>query len=110
WLTRGRDPGNVNIAAVEWNPPKDLTPAEVGTLVDEMCDTQDIVSTLVDLAVRGYVRIEELPPKGFVFSAKDYKFTSLKERSEWPKLKGHEVRFLEGFFSNGDEVTLQDLK
>lgn len=110
WMARGRDPGNVQIAGVEWNPPKDLTPAEVGTLVDENCDTQDIVSTLVDLAVRGYLRIEELSPAGFIFSAKDYMFSSLKARSEWVQLKDHEQRFLEALFTSGDKVTLKDLK
>ena len=36
-----------------------LTPAEVGTLIDNSADMRDITATLVDLAVRGYIYIDE---------------------------------------------------
>ena len=42
------------------NRPTDLTPAEVGTLIDEQVDLRDISATIIDLAVRGYLKIEEL--------------------------------------------------
>jgi len=45
-----------------YEPPKyenqPLTPAEVGTLVDEKLDPRDITSTIVGLAVKGYIQIE----------------------------------------------------
>jgi len=59
WYTRGRDP-QVGSVVPRYEPPPDLAPAEVGTLVDNTPDTRDIVATLVDLAVRGYLKIEEI--------------------------------------------------
>ena len=44
---------------VRYEPPKGLTPAETGTMMDERVDMRDITATLVDLAVRGILIIEE---------------------------------------------------
>ena len=60
WFTRGRDP-QVGSVAVQYEPPAGLTPGEVGTLVDEEADMRDITASIVDLAVRGYLTIEERP-------------------------------------------------
>lgn len=59
YLTAGRDP--VLVATPEYlsEPPGNLPPAVVGGLVDETVDLHDIMSTLLDLAVRGYLVIEE---------------------------------------------------
>ncbi|MEM8874342.1 MAG: DUF2207 domain-containing protein [Planctomycetota bacterium] len=59
WLVRGRDEGANDAVPVEWDPPADMTPAEVGILIDEVCHTHDIIATVIDLAVRGYIRIEQ---------------------------------------------------
>ena len=42
-----------------YEPPPGMTPAEAGTLLDDSIDPRDITSTMVDLAVRGYMKIEE---------------------------------------------------
>lgn len=38
-----------------------IRPGEVGTLVDERVDPVDVTATLLDLAIRGHLRITELP-------------------------------------------------
>jgi hypothetical protein len=58
WYTRGRDP-RVGPVAVQYAPPDGMTPAEAGTLVDDDAAMRDITATIVDLAVRGYLVIEE---------------------------------------------------
>ena len=45
--------------AVEFQPPDGLRPGQVGTLLDERADPLDVSATVVDLAVHGYLRIEE---------------------------------------------------
>ncbi len=109
---RINDPEGHKAIAVEWNPPKDLSPAEVGTLVDENCDTQDIVSTLVDLAVRGYLQIKEIEAPTFLFfSNKDYEFVRVSSNKGDDILLPHERQFLNALFG-GDKpsVKLSDLK
>ena len=61
---------------VQYEPPAQMTPAEPGTLLDEQPDMRDITATLVDLAVRGYLHIEETETSEFfgLFSNKEYVF------------------------------------
>ena len=54
WYYKGRDPDPGRSVAPQYEPPKDMTPAEAGTLLDDSLDPRDITSTVVDLAVRGY--------------------------------------------------------
>ncbi len=106
WSKRGRDPRLEPIVA-RFEPPEDLSAAEVGTLIDHRPDLRDISATLVDLAVRGYLHIEELD-KGD--DERDYRLTSLK-RGGWPSLQAHEREILEGLFSGGKStVKISDLK
>jgi len=99
WRRRGKDPERRSIM-VEYEPPDDLSPAEVGTLVDHKAEMHDITATLVDLAVRGYLTIEEKEKRGFlgIGGSKDYTFHQRRPRSEWTQLRPHERRYLSGLF------------
>lgn len=111
WRERGRDPELAPIA-VRYEPPDQMTPAELGTLFDGTPDMRDITATIVDLAVRGFVHIEERDTEGFLgfFSGKGYVFTLKKPRGEWSALKPHERDLLEAMFGAKDSVSLADLK
>ncbi|HZD78819.1 MAG TPA: DUF2207 domain-containing protein [Actinomycetota bacterium] len=97
WRRRGRDPAERAIT-VRWEPPPDISPAEAGTLVDHRADMPDIVATLVDLAVRGVVVIEEREKGGFLSFGKDYAFHLMKPSPQWDDLADHEREFLNGLF------------
>lgn len=47
--------------AVAFAPPPGLTPGLVGTVVDGKADLRDVTATLIDLAVRGHLKIVALP-------------------------------------------------
>lgn len=64
WYTRGKDPKVGIVPEYLSEPPSNLPPAIVGTLIDERADLRDILSTIVDLARRGYIVIEERQEKG----------------------------------------------
>ncbi len=114
WSATGRDEDRNKAVAVDWNPPKELTPAEVGTLIDERCDLHDVTSTMVDLAVRGHLKIKELKTNNFFFlSNKDYEFTKTDPPKTDTELIAHEIRFLAAMFSSqeaGTVTTLSQLK
>lgn len=82
WYNRGRDPKVRESIAVAYEPPKfdqrPLTPAEVGTLLDEKLDPRDITSTMVGLAVKGYIQIEETKEKGLLLDSADYYLKKVK--------------------------------
>src|SRR6266581_5822946 len=42
-------------------PPEDIPPGQAGTLLDGVANPRDVTGTIVDLAVRGYLRIEDAP-------------------------------------------------
>ena len=113
WYTRGRDP-RVGPIAVQYAPPDGISPAEAGTLVDETAAMRDITATIVDLAVRGYIVIEEKDKPGMMglVHNKDYVFHLKKGTKEWSGLKSHELVLLAGIFSNGvlPDVDLSSLQ
>ncbi|TMB60236.1 MAG: DUF2207 domain-containing protein [Deltaproteobacteria bacterium] len=110
WYTRGRDP-RLRPIVPRYQPPDGLSPAETGTLVDNRADMRDITATLVDLAVRGFLVIEERDREGLLglWSSKD--FTLRQQKAQPGDLKPHERAVLDGIFSGrGDAVELSDLK
>ncbi len=110
WRKHGKDPERRAIAPA-YEPPDNMTPAEVGTLVDHKPDLHDITATLVDLAVRGYLVIEERTDKVLgLFSSTGYGFQLKKPRSEWNQLRPHERKMLDAVFESGDHVEDDDLK
>lgn len=86
WNARGRDPKVKEAVTVMYEPPKynnvPLTPGEVGTLVDEKLDPRDITSTIVGLAVKGYIKIEESKTEGLILDSTDYYLAKVKEHDE----------------------------
>ncbi|HEX3621311.1 MAG TPA: DUF2207 domain-containing protein [Acidimicrobiales bacterium] len=91
---------------VEFVPPDHLRPGQIGTLVDERATTLDVTATIVDLAVRGYLRIDEIPKKG-LFGKPDWRLTKLKPGDD---LRPYEQSLLNGLFQSGDETTLGALR
>jgi uncharacterized membrane protein len=102
WYTRGRGP-RAGPVAVQYTPPDGISPAEAGTLVDERAAMRDITATIVDLAVRGYIVIQEIEKSQMLglLHNKDYVFHLKKAPGEWAGLKAHELVLLAGIFSNG---------
>ncbi len=112
WRRVGRDPRRQPIA-VQYEPPESLTPAEAGTLMDYSADMRDITATVVDLAVRGHLRIEEQDERALLGLVKrrDYVFRRLEPSPGANALQPHERRVLDGIFADGrPEVELSDLE
>jgi Predicted membrane protein (DUF2207) len=111
WWYKGRDPDPGVSVAPMYEPPYGISPAEAGTLLDDSMHPRDITSTMVDLAVRGYIKIEETAEKILVFTHKDYVFHLLKARDQWgADLAPHERVMLENVFAGGDDTRLSSLK
>ncbi len=111
WWRWGRDPDPGVSVAPMYEPPFGISPAEAGTLMEDKIHPRDITSTLIDLAVRGYLKIEETQEKVLVFHHKDYIFHLLKPRDQWGSdLSPHERVMLENVFTGGDEIRLSSLK
>jgi uncharacterized membrane protein len=110
WWMKGRDPDPGMSVAPMYGPPEKMGPAEVGTLIDGSVDPRDITSVLVDLAVRGYVKIVETQHKGFLSSTKDYEFHLLKDPSQWNDLTDYERAMLQQVFAGGQVTLLSSMR
>jgi uncharacterized membrane protein len=113
WWTKGRDPKPDISVAPMYEPPKGMTAAEVGTLVDDAVHPRDITATLVELAVKGFIKIEETESKALLLTHRDYIFHSLKEPGSWSSgdLEAHERLMLNHLFAGGaTEIRLSDLR
>jgi len=117
---RGRDemfagltPGNVPVEgepapvekvnsipfAVQFTPPKGVLPGMIGTLFDEKADTRDVTATLVDLAARGFWRIEQPDPRG------DFQIVRLAPPQG---LTPYEQLLYDALFGDGSSVVTKD--
>jgi uncharacterized membrane protein YgcG len=92
---------------VEFVPPDDLRPGQVGVLVDFEAHPLDVTATIIDLAVRKYLVIEEVNSDK-KWLGNDWKLTKVQEPDD--KLKGYEQELMKGLFRDGKEVQLSDLK
>lgn len=110
WHKWGRDPDPGISVAPMYEPPKGLSPAESGTLLEDKIHPRDITSTIVDLAVRGFIKIEETQDKALVFHHKDYIFHLLIPREKWDGLQPHERVMLENISVDGEQTRLSALK
>lgn len=75
WWRHGREPDVGSIVPM-WHRPERLPPGAAGTLVDQQADMDDVVATLLDLAVRGYIRIREVEPAGLLGVVDEDSFTA----------------------------------
>ena len=86
--------------AVQFTPPRGARPGEVGVLVDSTANNVDITATMIDLAVRGHLRIEQQ-------GKKDWTFVQLGGRDQ---LVGYEQNLLSKLFQHGSTVTTDELR
>ena len=92
-------PDDLNVA-VQFHPPKNATPGEIGTLMDANADFIDVSSSIIDLAVRGYLVIT---------AQKDGDHLLTRTEKDQRELAYYERKLLSRLFQSGDEVTLKEL-
>ncbi len=59
WFKRGRDAKGTGIIVPQYGPPDNLIPMEVGIINDFKLEGVEITATIIDLAIRGYIKIIE---------------------------------------------------
>jgi uncharacterized membrane protein YgcG len=85
-----------------------MTPAEMGTLIDERAHPADLTATVLDLAVRGHLEIVEHEATGFLFlNASDYE---LVRRPSAEPLRPFERALLDALLGGQDRVRVSSLK
>lgn len=101
WYTRGRDPKVGPVPEYLSEPPTKLRPGLVGTLLDEKADMRDVISTIVDLAQRGYIVIEETQNEGIFGIGRSSTFTFKRTDKPMTDLRDFEMRVVNAVFKGG---------
>ena len=124
WRRHGKEPP-IGSVVPQWRPSDELRPGTAGALADQRADMDDVIATILDLAVRGFVRIVEVPPEiplglepdslggkilgGVAGRRKDWELVRLKPGDE-AGLRDFERQTLTGIFDGAANRRLSDLK
>ncbi|MGW5875258.1 DUF2207 domain-containing protein [Nocardiopsis terrae] len=91
---------------VRFAPPDGVHPGQIGTLVNETVDITDLTGAVLDLAVRGYIRLEELPQEHF--TSVDWRLVRL-DGPPGKSLLSHEWLLLDALFGDQRTVRLSEV-
>lgn len=105
WYVKGREPRGRGTIVVEFEPPDDLCPTEVGLLFDNKIQNKEITATIIDLAVKKYIKIIEK-------KVSRYELVLLKKDFiNDPKLKNYEKTILRKIFPpDKEKIDINDLE
>ncbi len=103
WKIYGRD--DKVVETVEFYPPEGMNSAELSFLYNGNVDDKGIISLLIYLANKGYLKIEDLGTKNFLYG-NNFRITKLKE---YAGNNENERIFFNGLFKRKDSVTNEDL-
>ncbi len=99
----------VSVAA-RYEPAEDLPPAEAGYLADGHLDHRDLAAMLLDLARRGFIRIEAgRPDEGLPYPGPDFVLRLLKPMDQWKGAADYEHTMLFHTFYGGQWTKLSSL-
>jgi len=91
-----------------YQPLTELTPGEAGAILDEKVDSRDVISEIIDLARKKYLKIVPISSGKFIFKSRDFVFIKLKEGDE--TLPAHQKYLHDKIFKTGGEVKMSKLK
>ncbi len=98
WFLFGRD--EMLVTPVCFMPPYDMSPAELGYIIDDAVDDRDIISLFFYWADKGYITIEEKEKDEFIF-------TKIKDLPEETPEYQHTV--FSRLFRSGTEASTKKL-
>ena len=104
WARYGKD--DKIFIKPEYEAPKGCNSLDVGFFYSGKANSTDVLSLIVYLANKGYIKIEEIEEKGILSKNKSFKFIKVKD---YDGKDENERMFLKGLFASGNEVVKKDL-
>lgn len=119
WYFKNKRKERFGKPAVNFDFPQDqfkkrIGPAEAGIMDTAKLDREDVVATIFDLAIRKYIKLEEVREEkkmlGLIPNSKEeLVIKKLKDYSD-PQVSSFEKELLDRLFEKGDSVKVNDLK
>jgi uncharacterized membrane protein YgcG len=102
WNRRGRDPKGTGVIVPYYEAPDNLSPAEVGLIIDEKVDARDVSALIINLAIKGCLHIRK--------NNKKYTFVKM-QNADCANLLSEEKMLYDSLFDgNKTEVDVDSLK
>ena len=106
WRKYGVDPPKPVVIPL-FSPPDGLSPAAVGMLHKGHFLDDLITASIVNLSVKGYIRIEEVMEKAGLFGLRrDRRYALIKLKEEESTLPQEEAIVMRSLFAGSDRITL----
>lgn len=90
-----------------YHPIDNLTPAQVGTVIDERVNIEDVVAEIVELARLGYLKIDRIKQKS-LFRKDDYWLIKLKETDD--QLNDYQQYLHQKIFNGEEKILISSMK
>ena len=111
WWRYGRDPVGRGVIIAEYTPPKDLTVLSSSSILNEGFKTSAVTATILDLAVRGYLKVYEVKTPVPVLPDKiSYELELIKSSADLKSDEQTVVTMLFGGDTPGTRVDISSLK
>ena len=109
WRKKGRDAKGRGTIIPQYEPFNKLAPIEIGTIMDFNVDNRDLTATIIDLAVRKYLKIIE-QRQDHIIGKDTFTYTLELMNADMAQLTGHEIAVLTALFPQltvGEQSDLQ---
>jgi len=107
WRRTGKDARIDKTIIAQYEPFQNMPPALLQVLAKQKSDIRGILAQIIDLSVRGYLRISE-KEKGFsIFKHKEYIFEKKREGND---LESFEKKIFDSLFENRSFASSSDLR
>jgi uncharacterized membrane protein len=94
----------------EYNPPGNLSPIIIGAIFDRKVDASDITSVILDLAIRGYLKLRfNVQQRRLLPDGKDFELIRLKDGADLVESADQIVFAFLFDFSKRNSITLNEL-
>ncbi len=103
WRKYGIDPEKPTVYP-QFNAPDNLSPASLGFISSEIFKNKYLTAALVNLAVKGYLKIIEGEDSGVLGLFKSKMFTVEKLKNPDQSLPKEEINLMNNLFTSGDSI------
>jgi uncharacterized membrane protein YgcG len=109
WYKRGRDPQGKGVVVPQYTPPKGVTVLESSAVLKEGFDPKAVSATIVDLAVRHYIKIYEVKEEKIFKNKTNYDVELIKNTTDLPADERQVMAMIFGTTGAvGERVSLKD--
>ncbi len=104
----GREPRDNGPVVTQFSPPDEMSPLEAGLVYDESLESRDMTAGIINLAHKGFLRIEKSQKKSFGFTVEKYTLLST-EKEITDSVSSEERELFDIIFNEKSEVSMEEL-